>query len=61
MIRRFIADKRGASVVEYGLIIACLSLAMIGGFSKASDALAFLWGNNNSRLIQALSTDEPSQ
>lgn len=59
MIRRFLADKSGVSMVEYGLIIAVLSLAMLAGFSNASDALAYLWSNNNSRLVQALGINAP--
>lgn len=39
MLRRFGRDRRGATVVEYGLIVAVLSLAMLGGFGIAGDAL----------------------
>ena len=31
MLRRFLRDKRGATAVEYGLIVTCLSLVIIGG------------------------------
>lgn len=57
MIRRFLKDERGVTMVEYGLIVACLSLAVLIGFGNATDALTYLWGNNNSRLIQALSAN----
>lgn len=59
MFRRFLADEKGVSLVEYGLLIAVLALAMLVGFGNASDALTFLWGNNNSRLIQALGIHGP--
>ncbi|WP_312797600.1 Flp family type IVb pilin [Tianweitania sp.] len=58
MIRRFIRDERGATMVEYGLIVACLALAVLVGFGNATNALTYLWGNNNSRLIQALDADQ---
>ena len=31
MIRRFLEDKSGATAIEYGLIVAVLSLAIVGG------------------------------
>ena len=43
MLKRFARDERGATVVEYGLIVAVLSLAMIGGFGMAGDALVGLF------------------
>jgi pilus assembly protein Flp/PilA len=53
LIRKFLADDKGATAIEYGIIVTVLSLAIVGGVSKAADALAFLWGDNNSRLVQA--------
>lgn len=32
-LRRLLADEGGATAVEYGLIIACIFLAIIGGVS----------------------------
>lgn len=54
MFRRFIDDEGGATAIEYGLIIAVLSLAIVGGVSKYADSLEFLFGNNASRVQQAL-------
>lgn len=53
MIWRFLQDETGATVVEYALIVAVLSLAVVAGVGKAADALTFLWGNNASKLQQA--------
>lgn len=39
MLRLFGRDRKGATIVEYGLIVAVLSLAMVGGFSMFSDSL----------------------
>jgi pilus assembly protein Flp/PilA len=52
--RRFVADERGATAIEYGLIVAVLSLAIVTGVGAAGDGLRFLWSDNNSRLVQGL-------
>jgi pilus assembly protein Flp/PilA len=54
MIRRFIGDENGATAIEYSLIIALISLAIVGGASAVGDSLRFLWGDNASKLVQAL-------
>lgn len=54
MFRRFWEDERGATAIEYGLIVAVLSLTIIAGIGKAADSLEFLWGDNNSRLQKGL-------
>jgi len=54
LILRFLKDTAGATAIEYGLIIAVLSLAIIGGFERVADGLQFLWGDNQSRLNQGL-------
>ena len=54
MLRRFWIDETGATAVEYGLIIAVLSLAIVSGVSAAMNAVSDLWGDNDSRLQQAL-------
>ena len=52
-LRQFAHDETGNTAIEYGLIVAVLSLAMIGGFNSASNALNFLWGSNESKLNSA--------
>jgi pilus assembly protein Flp/PilA len=54
MIRCFLKDETGATAIEYGLIIAVLSLAIVGGVGTAADALNYLWGDNTSRLQRAI-------
>jgi len=39
MIRRFLKDRSGATAVEYGLIVAVLSLAVVGGVATTSNAI----------------------
>ena len=45
---RFLASEEGATAVEYGLIIACIFLAMIGGLS--------LFASNENKMYTTIST-----
>lgn len=38
MIMAYLRDARGATAIEYGLIAALISVALIGGFGGFSDA-----------------------
>jgi pilus assembly protein Flp/PilA len=46
LLRRFLLDEKGATVVEYGLIVAVLSLAIVGGFSLLAGQLQTLLGTD---------------
>ena len=52
LLRQFIEDETGATAVEYGLIVAVLSLAIVAGVGHAMDALKWLFSDNSSRLVQ---------
>jgi pilus assembly protein Flp/PilA len=45
---RLLADERGATAVEYGLIVACIFLAMIGGLT--------LFAGNENKMYTNIST-----
>jgi pilus assembly protein Flp/PilA len=51
---RFLKDRTGATAIEYGLIIAVLSLAIVAGMGQAFEAIGDLWGSNDSKLQQAI-------
>ncbi|RUU13025.1 Flp family type IVb pilin [Mesorhizobium sp. USDA-HM6] len=53
LLQQFIEDESGATAIEYGLIVAVLSLAIVGGVGKAMDAIQWLFSDNNSRLASA--------
>ncbi len=38
-------DERGATAVEYGLILALVFLAMIAGVTRFSDTTIGMWNN----------------
>jgi len=42
-IARFLTDRRGATAVEYGLIVGVLSLAIVSGVGFAGDSLKNVW------------------
>ena len=44
-LRRLLADQRGATAIEYGLIIALIAVAMMGGLSKLGGGSNGMWGN----------------
>lgn len=54
MFAKFLKDTKGATAVEYGLIAAVLSLAIIGGVGILAGDLQAMWGDNNSDINQAL-------
>jgi pilus assembly protein Flp/PilA len=39
IIRRFLGDRRGATAIEYGLIVAVLSLAVVAGINSTHNSL----------------------
>jgi pilus assembly protein Flp/PilA len=49
---RFLADRRGATAVEYGLIVAVLSLAVVAGVDSFKDALLNVFGRATTTLEQ---------
>jgi pilus assembly protein Flp/PilA len=53
LIRRFIADRDGATAIEYGLIIALISLAIVAGIGRYIDAVGVLWSDSSSEIIEA--------
>ncbi|ESZ40041.1 MULTISPECIES: Flp family type IVb pilin [unclassified Mesorhizobium] len=53
LLRRFLQDETGATAVEYGLIVAVLSLAIVGGIGKVTTAIQFLFSDTNSKLANA--------
>jgi pilus assembly protein Flp/PilA len=44
MLRRLGADRRGATAIEYGLIVALIAVAAIGGMSSLGGGSSGMWG-----------------
>ncbi|WP_431358227.1 Flp family type IVb pilin [Sphingomonas brevis] len=53
MGRKLRSDKRGATVIEYGLIAALIAVAAIGGMSKLGGGANGMWGKLDNRVQSA--------
>ena len=50
---RLLKDERGASAVEYGLIVALIVLAMIAAFTQVATATTTMWNNVSDKVKSA--------
>ncbi|WP_375286699.1 Flp family type IVb pilin [Sphingomonas sp.] len=50
---RVMRDTRGATVVEYGFIIALVILAMMVALGEVADVTVNMWGNINTKVQNA--------
>ena len=53
VLSRFVRDESAATGIEYGLIAALLSLAIIAGFGSFASGLGSLWAGNNGKISAA--------
>ena len=51
--RRLFVDRRGATAVEYGLIVALIVLAMVGALSGVADSTITMWNNVSTKVVNA--------
>lgn len=52
-VRAFWADRSAATAIEYGLILAVLSLVIIAGIGEAGDAIAEMFSDQDRELQKA--------
>jgi pilus assembly protein Flp/PilA len=45
IIRRFLCDRRGATAIEYGLVVALVSLALVAGIGSMHNSLENMFIN----------------
>ncbi len=48
-----LTDRRGATAVEYGLIIALVVLAMVGALGNFARGSSSMWANVSERVVNA--------
>ncbi len=46
-------DRRGATAVEYGFILALIVLAMIGALTDVGNVTSSMWNNINTKVTNA--------
>ena len=56
LIQRFLANESGATAIEYGLIIAVLSLVIVGGIGRAGNAISEMFADQD-RALQSVLND----
>ncbi len=49
MIYNFLSDEDGQTLVEYGLLISLLALAVVGAVTLMGGRVKNMWGNNANR------------
>jgi len=50
MLKDFLHDNSGATAIEYGLIAALISVAVIGGYKAISGELTTQWTDTSSEI-----------
>jgi pilus assembly protein Flp/PilA len=50
-LRSLQRDQRGATAVEYGLIIALIVLAMIGALNLVANKTGSMWNNVSTQVL----------
>jgi len=54
IFRTIVADKRGATAIEYGLILAMVFLAMLGAVSAFGEEVTTLFEDVSSTSVSAM-------
>ncbi len=50
---RLVRDQRGATAVEYGLIVALIVIAMIASFQGVADVTITMWDHVSDKVVNA--------
>ena len=53
MGRKLRSDKRGATAIEYGLIVALIAIAMMGGLRSLGGGANGMWSRLDNRIAAA--------
>ena len=54
MLRRLGADRRGATAIEYGLLVGLIAIAMMAGLSSLGGGSQGMWGKISARIGSAM-------
>jgi pilus assembly protein Flp/PilA len=53
--RGLLADRRGATAIEYGLIVALIAITMSGALSLLGGGAGGMWGQIQAQVTSAMS------
>jgi pilus assembly protein Flp/PilA len=54
ILRTLVADRRGATAIEYGLICALICIAAIGGFESLGGGVGGMWGTLSGTMTNVM-------
>jgi pilus assembly protein Flp/PilA len=52
-LRPALSDSRGATAVEYGLIVALIVIAMVAALKQVADANSNVWNSVSNKVVAA--------
>jgi len=53
LIRRLTKNRRGATAIEYGLIVALIAITMVVGFKSLANTTIGMWTNVSTKVEAA--------
>jgi pilus assembly protein Flp/PilA len=56
-LRKLLADGRGATAVEYGLILSLIFLGLIGGVAALGSGTSGMWSDVEGKTAAAMAAD----
>ncbi|MDR6847677.1 pilus assembly protein Flp/PilA [Sphingomonas sp. BE270] len=52
-LKKLLGDRRGATAVEYGLIVALIVIAMVTALTQLANSTTTMWGNVSTKVSAA--------
>ncbi|MBP2276847.1 MULTISPECIES: Flp family type IVb pilin [Sphingomonas] len=52
-LKRLWGDRKGATAVEYGLIVALVVIAMVAALTQLANSTTTMWGNVSTKVAAA--------
>jgi pilus assembly protein Flp/PilA len=59
LLRRFAHDRRGATAIEYGLIVALVAIGFLAGLKALGDGNSASWGSTSNKITGAMKNSGP--
>jgi pilus assembly protein Flp/PilA len=56
---RFARDTRGATAIEYGLIVALVAIGFLAGLKALGDGNSASWGRTANKITNAMESTGP--
>lgn len=59
LARSFVGDERGATAIEYGLIVALVAIGFLAGLKALGDGNSASWGSTSNKIVDAMKSSGP--